>query len=65
MSAFIRIAVITITLALLAGCVLVGGRQSIQKPTRGEELIDLKAAYDAGALTDEEYQCQRAEILRN
>lgn len=49
---------------LLSGCVVVGGRQTVQKPTRGQELVDLKAAYDAGALDTEEYECKRADILR-
>lgn len=65
MSKVIRIAVAAALVTLLTGCIVVGGKQSVQKPTRGQELIDLKAAHDAGALTDEEYDCQRGEILRN
>lgn len=65
MSLIIRLAAATLAVALLAGCVVVGGRQTVQKPTRGHELMDLKAAYDAGALTSEEYDCKRAEILRH
>jgi hypothetical protein len=64
MSAIIRLVAIFGAVALLAGCVVVGGRQTVQKPTRGQELTDLKTAYDAGALTAEEYECKRAEILR-
>jgi len=31
----------------------------------GQQLIDLKKAKDAGAITDEEYQAQKAKLLRN
>ncbi len=33
--------------------------------TAGQQLIDLKKAKDAGALTDEEYQAQKAKLLGN
>jgi len=33
------------------------------KPTRGQELIDLKKAKDQGAMTEEEYQAQRKQVL--
>src|SRR5258707_12893985 len=51
---------------LLSACAWsVGGRHgdaSIQ-PTRGQELVDLKKAKDAGAMTEEEYQAQRKRVL--
>ena len=31
----------------------------------GQQLIDLKKAKDAGAITDEEYQAQKAKVLRS
>lgn len=33
------------------------------KPTRGQELLDLKKARDQGAMTEEEYQAQRKQVL--
>jgi len=36
---------------------------TVQKPTVGQQLIDLKKARDAGAITDAEYQAQRAKVL--
>ena len=34
-----------------------------QKPTIGQQLIDLKKARDAGAITEAEYEAQKARIL--
>jgi hypothetical protein len=65
-SSFIGLAAIT----LLTGCVgfsLGGGSKSTTTinhyTTVGQELIDLKKAKDAGAITDAEYQTERAKIL--
>ena len=33
------------------------------RPTRGQELVDLKHARDQGAITEDEYQAQRKKIL--
>ena len=33
------------------------------QPTRGQELIDLKRARDQGAITPEEYETQKKQIL--
>jgi len=53
--------------AVLTGCVWsVGGgkdRVTNTQPTRGAELIDLKKARDAGAITPEEYESKRKQIL--
>ena len=53
--------------ALLAGCSWsIGGgkeRASAAPPTRGQELIDLKRARDQGAITQEEYESQRRQVL--
>ena len=56
------------------GCLLSGCAWSIgdgkeptnatTKPTRGQELIDLKKARDQGALTEDEYQAQKKSILQ-
>jgi hypothetical protein len=35
----------------------------VQKTTKGQELIDLKRAKDQGAITEDEYNSKRQEIL--
>ena len=52
---------------LLTGCIglqLGGGSKSeTQNPSVGQQLIDLKVAKDHGALSDAEYQAQKAKLL--
>ena len=64
---FIPIAVALSAVVLLTGCLaldLGGGNKSEEKkPTLGQQLIDLKAAKDAGAISDDEYQTQKAKLL--
>ena len=52
---------------LLAGCSwsIGGGKERVTAapPTRGQELIDLKRARDQGAITQEEYENQRRQVL--
>jgi hypothetical protein len=54
-------------MTLLTGCLgLQLGPDSItksQNPTVGQQLIDLQKAKDAGAITDSEYQAQKAKLL--
>ena len=40
-----------------------GDKKEYAKPTTGQQLIDLKAARDTGAITDAEYQTQKANVL--
>ena len=51
----------------LAGCSWsIGGgkeRVSAAPATRGQELIDLKKARDQGAITQEEYENQKRQVL--
>ncbi len=49
--------------AILPGCIAVGGTSNSPRPTTGQELIDLKAALDRGAITQAEYDHKKAEIL--
>jgi hypothetical protein len=51
---------------MLAGCVFsVGGGKEVTsaRPTRGQELVDLKKAKDQGAISQEEYDAKRKQIL--
>jgi hypothetical protein len=52
-------------LASLPGCVAaIGNREPPRSSaTLGQQLIDLQKAKDAGALTEFEYQTQRAKFL--
>ena len=57
------------TVTLLTGCLnLQLGGGSTNKPqtaTIGQQLIDLQRAKDIGAITDAEYQQQKARLLSN
>jgi len=52
---------------LLTGCLALqvggGDKQEARKATVGQQLIDLKAAKDTGAITEPEYEIQKARIL--
>jgi hypothetical protein len=56
-------------LAFLTGCLdlQIGGGSSSKapNPTVGQQLIDLQKAKDSGAITDTEYQTQKAKLLGN
>ncbi len=56
-------------ITFLSGCLnlqLGGGSKSqIQKATAGQQLIDLQKAKEAGAITDAEYEAQKAKVLAN
>ncbi len=57
------------TVTLLTGCLnlqLGGGTSSRdQTPTVGQQLMDLQRARDTGAITDAEFQTQKAKLLHN
>ncbi len=58
---------LTVTLSL-SGCVAAIGNRDAQHAgngTLGQQLIDLQKAKDAGAITDAEYQTQKARLLDN
>jgi hypothetical protein len=53
-------------LLLLTGCLAfqVGGdKKEAPKATLGQQLIDLKAAKDTGAITDAQYESEKAKLL--
>jgi hypothetical protein len=49
--------------ALQGCCIAVGGSPRQEAPTMGRQLIDLKAALDAGAMSEAEYSVAKAQIL--
>ncbi|MGN6368934.1 MAG: SHOCT domain-containing protein [Phycisphaerae bacterium] len=51
-------------LATMSGCIAIGGSETSARPTTGQELIDLKAALDKGAINQAEYDTKKADILR-
>jgi hypothetical protein len=50
---------------MLAGCGGGGADSTVHNTTvsKGQALIDLKKAYDAGAISEREYEKQREQIL--
>jgi hypothetical protein len=52
-------------LVLLGGCIVVGAHpQAHVNPTVGQQLIDLQKARDSGAISEPEYENQKAKLLR-
>jgi Short C-terminal domain len=51
----------------LSGCVAAIGNRGTDRSTGtlGQQLIDLQKAKDAGAITETEYQTQKARLLEN
>jgi len=62
---FSWIMVLAFSFSLLVACGGGGARtiQSTNSTTKGKELIDIKAAYDAGIINESEYDDQREMIL--
>ncbi len=58
---------LTVYITATTGCIVgVGNRgnpHSSEKHTLGQELMDLKTAYDAGAINPDEYEQQRRKLL--
>jgi hypothetical protein len=61
------LALCAVATSLLTGCAWsIGGKkegETIAQPTRGQQLIDLKRAKDQGAITEQEYEKQKEELL--
>ena len=51
----------------LSGCVAAIGNRGTNpsNATLGQQLIDLQKAKDSGAISDTEYQAQKAKLLEN
>ncbi|MGH7950867.1 MAG: SHOCT domain-containing protein [Limisphaerales bacterium] len=57
------------SMLLLTGCLNLsfggGAKSQVQKPTIGQQLIDLQKARATGAISDSEYQAQKTKLLEN
>lgn len=65
LTALATAAIISVTLAL-GGC---GGGSTktevtAETTTSGQQLLDLKKAYEAGAMTEKEYESERKKVLK-
>jgi hypothetical protein len=64
---FVTAAVALSAIVLLSGCLALdvggGDKKEEKKATTGQQLIDLKKARDAGAITDSEFEAQKAKLL--
>lgn len=52
-----------IQVGAIQGCVAVGGARNTEYPTVGKQLLDLKQALDAGAISQEEFDSVKSRIL--
>jgi hypothetical protein len=58
---------LVIASSVAAGCLSFGGGSdttTVTQPTIGQQLLDLKKAYDAGTLSKEEYERLREALIR-
>jgi len=65
---FVPAAAALAALLLVTGCeITMGGGSKTERhtATKGQQLLDLKRAKDAGAITDAEFDAQKAKLLEN
>lgn len=63
----LRLLAVAVMPLVVAGCLSFGGGSdttTVNQPTIGQQLLDLKKAYDSGTLSHEEYETMRQAILR-
>ena len=58
-----KILIVSVLAVFLCGCVAGIGSDTIELPSVGQELIDLKKARDEGAINDEEYVELKQKIM--
>ncbi|MDM8541211.1 SHOCT domain-containing protein [Desulfococcaceae bacterium HSG9] len=58
-----KILIVSVLAIFLCGCVAGIGSDTIELPSVGQELIDLKKARDQGAINDEEYVELKQKIM--
>jgi hypothetical protein len=56
-------AALLIAALFIPGCIAVGGKTQSTPPTLGRQLIDLKTAYEQGAMSETEYQQAKAQLI--
>lgn len=63
----LSIACVVAVMATLPGCRGGGAKveSEISTTTKGQQLLDLKKALDAGAMNEKEYEEQRKKILKD
>ena len=68
MQTAMRLMAATLASLVVAGCLSFGGgtetSTTVNPPTTGQQLLDLKKAYDAGVISSQEYEAMRESILR-
>lgn len=57
--------VLVLALALGACSIHGGSHENIYPPTLGQELMDLKRAYESGALDEREYHDKRDQLIES
>jgi len=55
--------VVLATAFILNGCAIQIGNRPADKDTLGQELVDLKKAKDSGAISETQYEAQKAKLL--
>jgi hypothetical protein len=59
-------AIVLLGMLLFGGCVASvgsGSKTTVNKPTLGQQLVDLQKAKESGAITEAEYQTQKTKLL--
>ncbi len=59
-----KILIVSVLAIFLCGCVAGIGSDTIELPSVGQELTDLKKARDQGAINDEEYVELKQKIMK-
>jgi hypothetical protein len=57
-------AILICVITTLTGCVAAIGNGDTRGATLGQQLVDLQKAKDSGAITDAEFQEQKARLLK-
>jgi len=63
MTRMLALCALLATTSLLPGCIAIDGGHTEKQATTGQQLIDLKAALDKGAINQAEYDTKKSQIL--
>jgi len=61
---FIAILILPMMLITFSGCGGGGAKMSANTTTLGQELTDLKAAYDQGVISEKEYERLKKDVIK-